>query len=242
MADYILGTQVPLGGDAVYDFTVKKNGVPIDATALTIVWKKPDGVVVETDSIANGGIIRPPGWVTGEKGRYRVKFLIPTGYITGLGYTIETTGGTLDDGTSAPASVLKSYEVVASSVSFQSGGPTLASVGDVKDRLANISGITLPAGATDQRIQDILNLVEPVVLTRFGVARSGDLSANQQWVGKNAELLLAVGDLLVAFRPGEDASAKIATEYRKRAYDDLDQSRGAVDPTKQNRRLTSGLS
>lgn len=240
MTEYLLGDKVPRSNDAVIDFTVKQNGVPTEPTTCTVKWKNPDGSTVETDTLAAGTVFHVSGETASTNpGHLRAKRTVPADAVLQTGYTV-TVEGTIGTDPFGPTT-LASYEVVVSSASVVQGGATLASVADVKTRLTDISGITLPAGATDQRIQDVLTLLDSVVLTRYQVKTQAELSDHQQIVGKQAEILLAVGDLMVAFRPGDDAAAKIASEYRKRAYEDLDRSRG-LPPEGNRRRVSVGLS
>lgn len=236
MTEYVNPEKVPRGHVVVIDFTVKRNGVPEDMTSGTVTWKKPDGSTEETDTLANGGIVRAPDNATGH---YQAKRTVAAGASLATGYS-GTVVPVLSDGSTT--TITHNYEVVASEASVTVGVAVLCTATEVKDRVSNISGLTLRSGATDARIDEIIKLASDTILAAFEAAKVEDLTDQQKNVAKQACVLLSVADLLVAMFPTAESTAKIASEYRKRAYMDIDRAisgKSAAQPTR--RRLGSGV-
>lgn len=235
MTEYVLGDEVPRGGDAVIDFTIKVNGVPTEPSVVTVKWKDSSGATIETDTLAGGTVYRPTGSTAqNDPGHFRAKWTVPGAQALGSGYTV-TVEGTVSGEAFGP-NTLKSFEVVLSAVTTTVGGPYFCTNQDVKDYLT-LNGQSLPSQMTDAKIDDKISLIHHELLARFRKPSLAELSDLQVQVGKLACAMLTAADLLLAVNKSEDAT-RVVDFWRKRANEAVDRSRGI--PTEGNtRRLRS---
>lgn len=236
MTEYA-GSQVPVGGEKVIEFFTKKNGQAIEPNALEVEWRK-DAAVQETDTLAGGGVYRPTGSTSSnDPGHFKAKRLIPTDAALGTGYAAygrwkENAGDAFTGWV-----LIETFEVVASALSLSLGQPLLCTVTDVRDRAVTIKGAgALPVGATDTRILGIVTIAHNSVVARFGKAAMTELTEQQKVVGKGACILLSVADLLVSLYPASESVARIASEYRKRAWEDVDRTSNPPTPASGKKR------
>lgn len=224
------GPKVPRGEEKEVDFTLKLAEVPTEPDTVTVTWKAPDGSTIETDTLAGGGVYRPPGSsASSDPGHFRAKRTVGTSEALSAAYTVYVawTKGSASSG----SLYLASYEVVASSQSVVQGGPTLASPQDVKDALFKAGGFNETDAPSDPIIQDRLTRKQEVVLAHAGADDLTQLTPQQQVVAKDVLIALVVGDLLASYYPNSADAAKVVKEWRARALEDLEAARARTTKT-----------
>jgi hypothetical protein len=118
----------------------------------------------------------------------------------------------------------------------------LCSAAEVKDALGQLNGHTLPAGATDPKLEELIAQQEAFVLEAYGASAASDLTANKQVVAKSACLQLSAAKALLRFFPRSEAVVRQSNEMRKAAMEEIDRSivqKAGASPSRS--RLGAGL-
>lgn len=219
------GSEAPLGQTKVTDFVTEILDAPTEAYEVEVEWRQPGGTVIETDKLSTSGVYRPAGSTeSNDPGHYRAKRLIDAGETVTTGYTAYIRWKESSGASFTPWLLVESYSVIASDRTVQLGSTSLCSAQDVKDRLANIQGLGLPDGLTDTRLNSIIDSVNREALAVFGATSIGELTQQQQVNGRDACILLCIGEVLLSFFPMAEGVMRTAKDYRKIAYEKIDKN------------------
>lgn len=221
MAEYT-GSTVPRGDDKVTEFFTEDNEVPTEPYAVEIEWRDPSGVVLETDTLANGGVYRPTGSTSGnDPGHFKAKRTVGVAEALSAAYTAYGRWKKNSGDAFTSWALIETYEVVASLLTMTSGSPYLCDETDVKDHLVNVNGLTLNDGATSALITRFISTANAECLLEARVATISEFDDRVQLVARRSCALIAAAEVLRATFPQNEEINETADKWRERALERL---------------------